>query len=137
MKAKVRIKPGVVVMQDHHFGRWPGTASGEPIDPDTVFDAELVGETWICRADGFGRRTWEGDPGGYGNGAFFVRGVNSVIRIDAGPEDTAIYDSIARNYTKDGAAAERARIVALLREMAQGPLQSLFETVIEKIEETR
>jgi hypothetical protein len=46
------------------------------------FDADWNGRWWDCRADGFGRRTWLGETGGYGNGSIFVHDINGVAFAD-------------------------------------------------------
>lgn len=69
---KGRIKVGALVGQDHGYGRWPATKAGEDVDPGMVFDIEPMGQYFGCRADGFGRKTWQGECGGYGNGCITV-----------------------------------------------------------------
>jgi hypothetical protein len=84
---RVRINVGAAVAQDMAFGRWPATRAGGDVDPDMVFDAEWnagVGY-WDCRADGYGRRTWKGEAGGYGNGSIFAFGRDSVTLLDDAP----------------------------------------------------
>lgn len=76
-----RINVGASVCQDHSYGCWPATASGKHIDPDTIFDVEWDGYMWECIADGFGRRSWLGERGGYGNGAFHVARFSGVTLI--------------------------------------------------------
>lgn len=75
---RVIINVGAPVSQDHGFGKWPSTKSGEEVDPDMVFDAEWTGRWWECRADGFGRQSWLGETGGYGNGSICVHDINGV-----------------------------------------------------------
>lgn len=79
---RVRIKVGALVSQDFGYGRWPATKSGEDVSPDMEFDAEWTGEWWDCMADGFGRRAWLGEGGGYGNGSIFVHDINGVEYAD-------------------------------------------------------
>lgn len=78
---RVRIKTGATVSQDCKIGMWPATASGDDIDPDMEFDAEWRGSWWDCRADGYGRRSWYGERGGYGNGSIFVHDRNGVTLL--------------------------------------------------------
>lgn len=75
---KVRIKPGTTVAQDHMVGKWPTTRSGDNIDTNMEFDAEWNGIYWDCRADGYGRKSWDGELGGYGNGSIFAFGKDGV-----------------------------------------------------------
>jgi hypothetical protein len=79
---RVRINIGALVGQDFGTGKWPATAAGEDVDPDMEFDAEWTGEWWDCRADGFGRRSWRGEAGAYGNGSIFVFDINGVTFAD-------------------------------------------------------
>lgn len=76
----VRIKVGATVVQDHGIGKWPYTKAGDEVDQDMEFDAELDGSRkfWNCRADGYGRRRWKGETGGYGNGSILVFGEDGV-----------------------------------------------------------
>ena len=83
MAEKVRINVGARCGQDHAFGRWPATRSGEDVDPNMVFDADWRYNHWECRSDGFGRRTWLGESGGYGNGAISVFGRDGVTVLTA------------------------------------------------------
>ncbi len=86
---RVRINVGARVSQDMAFGRWPATRVGGDIDPGMEFDAEWnagVGY-WDCRADGYGRRTWLGEGGGYGNGSIFAFGRDSVTLLDDAPNE--------------------------------------------------
>lgn len=84
---RVRINLGARVAQDRAFGRWPATRAGEDVDPDMVFDAEWNARFgyWDCRADGYGRRNWLGEEGGYGNGSIFAFGRDSVTLLDGAP----------------------------------------------------
>jgi hypothetical protein len=84
---RVRINVGAAVAQDMAFGRWPATRAGSDIDPSMVFDAEWHAgvEYWDCRADGYGRRSWLGEGGGYGNGSIFALGRDSVTLVDDEP----------------------------------------------------
>jgi len=82
---RARINAGVLVAQDFGCGRWPATKAGENVDPEMVFDVEWMGTFWECRADGFGRRTWLGEHGGYGNGAIFVFDRNGLTLLDQEP----------------------------------------------------
>lgn len=75
---KVRIKVGTTVAQDHGIGKWPATKAGDDVDPNMEFDAEWNGKFWDCRADGYGRRSWKGETGGYGNGSIFAFGEDGV-----------------------------------------------------------
>jgi len=76
---KGRIKPGSVVLCDFRSHIWPNMFGDTPADPDTVFILEGSEERgWGCRADGFGARTWKGEPGKYGNGCLYVCGVENV-----------------------------------------------------------
>ena len=79
---RVRIKSGSLVSQDHGIGRWPATRAGDPIDPGMEFDAEWNFNHWECRADGYGRRSWKGEEGGYGNGSIFVHDRDGVEFCD-------------------------------------------------------
>jgi hypothetical protein len=79
---RVRINTDALVSQDRSIGRWPATASGAKIDPDMEFDAEWTGRWWDCRADGYGRRSWKGEAGGYGNGSIFVYSRDGVTIVD-------------------------------------------------------
>lgn len=82
---RVRINVGAPISQDMAFGRWPSTASGEAVDLEMEFDAEWDGRHWNCRADGFGRRAWLCEPGGYGNGSITVLSAGGVTLLDDGP----------------------------------------------------
>ena len=82
---RVRINVGALVSQDHGVGIWPATRGGEEVDSDMAFDAEWNGHWWDCRADGFGRRTWLGEPGGYGNGSIFVHNREGVTVLEDTP----------------------------------------------------
>lgn len=86
VKENVRINIGASIMQDMAFGRWPATRDGKEVDPDMVFEAEWVANRgyWDCMADGFGRRKWLGEAGGYGNGSIFVLGEDSVTVVKNG-----------------------------------------------------
>lgn len=75
---RVRIKAGSTVAQDHHVSDWPRTKAGDVTDPGMEFDAEWNGTFWECRADGYGRRSWKGEVGRYGNGSIFAFGEDSV-----------------------------------------------------------
>ena len=79
---RVRIIPGSLVSQDFGIGRWPATKAGDPIDPDMEFDAEWNFNHWECRSDGYGRRTWLGESGGYGNGSISVHQQDGVEFVD-------------------------------------------------------
>lgn len=84
--ARVRIKVGALVGQDHAFGRWPWTRDGVDVDQDMVFDAEWDGRWWDCRADGYGRKSWLGDTRGYGNGSIGVMDLDGVEILTATPK---------------------------------------------------
>jgi hypothetical protein len=81
LRARGKIKAGAPIFQDFRFGKWPEAATApiswgdKPIDPDMVFDLELYGEKWDCRADGFGYHAPRGE---YGCGSIFVTGIGSV-----------------------------------------------------------
>ena len=82
---RVKINVGTLVSQEHGIGRWPATMAREDVDADMVFDAEWMGRYWDCRADGYGRRSWLGETGGYGNGSIFVHAANGVTMLDVPP----------------------------------------------------
>jgi hypothetical protein len=82
---RVRIKVGSMVVQDYACGQWPANRAGADIDPETVFDAEWNGKYWECRADGYGRQSWKGEVGGYGNGSIFVCRRDGVTAVDPEP----------------------------------------------------
>ena len=82
---KVRIKIGARVMQDRGFGRWPSCypPSGCDFDPTMIFDAEKRRDGgWECRANGFGRRIWLGEQGGYGSGSVTVIDYDGVEVVE-------------------------------------------------------
>lgn len=84
---KVRIKVGARVYQDRCFGQWPACLPPRghgAVDQKMEFDAEQrPAGGWVCRADGFGRRTWKGERGGYGNGAITVLDDDGVEALKA------------------------------------------------------
>lgn len=82
-KAKVRIKPGTTVMQDHTFFSWPacfppgreyrdGEYQCKAKNPDMEFSATWNGSFWGCKAPGYG------EIGNYGSGSILVRGYDNV-----------------------------------------------------------
>lgn len=85
---RVRINTGALVSQDRGIGRWPATASGAEVNPDMEFDAEWTGRWWECSADGYGRRSWDGEVGGYGNGSIFVHSLDGVTIVDESQKTT-------------------------------------------------
>lgn len=84
---RVRISVGALVSQDCAFGTWPATADGPDVDPSIIFDAEWMGRWWDCRTNGYGRRSWLGETGGYGNGSIFAYDIDSVTAADDEPND--------------------------------------------------
>lgn len=91
-KAKVRIKRGTAIMQDHRFSNWPACVppqheyEGEDYrreakDPDMIFDAQWMGDYWDCFAHGYGVIE-SADRNAYGNGSIFVTGFDSVEVIE-------------------------------------------------------
>lgn len=65
---RLRLRPGVLVGQDHGWFRWPG-----PYDQRTQFNAEHVTPTlWKLTAPGIGV------PGNYGNGALYIHDERST-----------------------------------------------------------
>jgi hypothetical protein len=59
------------------------------------FDAEFDGRFWECRADGHGRKSWLGEPGGYGSGCFTVFDRDGVKVLDDAPNDEAERETTA------------------------------------------
>jgi hypothetical protein len=86
---RVRINIGALVGQDHSYGRWPATKDGRAVDHNMEFEAEWRGKWWECRADDFGRRTWLGECGGYGNGSMSVHSLDGVTLLDEAPTTSA------------------------------------------------
>lgn len=77
-----RIRRGALVGQDFACGRWPWARSDE-VDVDMEFDIEPQRDgRWDCRANGFGRRTWAGETGGYGSGSITVFDADGVEFLD-------------------------------------------------------
>jgi hypothetical protein len=81
---KFRIAPGTRCWQDFRPLDWPRPGD----DPNTEFDVETLVNTvedppftHVCRADGYGRRDWLGEAGGYGSGAIYVRAGDSETFI--------------------------------------------------------
>ena len=79
---RVRINAGALVTQDHSSWKWCGMKDGAEIDQNIIFDAEWNGGYWDCRSDGYGRRSWRGEEGEYGNGSIFVRDHGGVTLLD-------------------------------------------------------
>lgn len=71
---KVRIKVGKTIIHDQSLRAWPVPG----VDPDMEFDAEWCSPFWDCRSDDYGRKEWEGETGGYGNGSIFAFGEDAV-----------------------------------------------------------
>lgn len=79
MRAKIKI--GTPIFHDHWCLRWPMVSGGEATDPDKIFDVEKEGQFYVCRADGFGRREWDGETGGYGSGSIIVQDREALIEV--------------------------------------------------------
>lgn len=73
----VRIKPGAFIGQDFSFTHWPNV-DPPPSDPSMQFQAHWTGKHWVCKADGYGHLTIDGDCGSYGNGKIHVFSYDSV-----------------------------------------------------------
>jgi len=84
-----RIKVGAMIGHDFRFYDWPACAppNSEYEDeeyqfvaknPNMVFDVLWDGFRWECRANGYGRRAWEDEVGGFGNGPIFVKDYDDV-----------------------------------------------------------
>ena len=82
---RIRINVGATVMQDRRCWAWYATKDGQEIDYDMIFDAEWDGDGWECRADGYGRRSWLGEQGRYGDGRIYVNGRDGVTLLDDAP----------------------------------------------------
>lgn len=63
------IRRYTLIAYDHSVCRWPVLGN---VDEDMVFDIENDGGFYECYADGFGRRSWIGEKGGYGCGSITV-----------------------------------------------------------------
>lgn len=85
---KARIKPGSKLFVDFSVQIWP---YGKGVDVDTIFDVEkshgFGGTGYELRADGYGRRSWLGEIGKYGNGAIFVGGTKDLIFLDESSQE--------------------------------------------------
>ena len=78
---KVRIKTGVLIGHDHEAFRWPyckPPAGDRLLKPDAVFDGVFnkSNDTWVCRREGYGAKSF------YGNGAIHVIGENNVTTVE-------------------------------------------------------
>lgn len=78
---KAKIKPGTPIFHDHWYLSWPWVSGGQQANPDTVFDVELGSSGFECRADGYGRRSWAGESGGYGSGAIHIFDRDGLIEV--------------------------------------------------------
>ena len=85
---KARIRTGSRFSIDFSTGVWPGWMTA---DVDKVFDVEefKAGERdeFELRADGYGRRSWLGEEGGYGNGCIYICRLENLIFIDEALQD--------------------------------------------------
>jgi hypothetical protein len=77
-----RIKAGALVSQDRAFGCWPFTHRDDNNKVDLVFDIVDKITYYECIADGYGRRSWLGEQGQYGNGSIYVRDKNGIDFIE-------------------------------------------------------
>lgn len=59
-------------------------------DVDKVFDVEELkgwgGDEFELRADGYGRRSWLGEEGEYGNGCIHIRHLENLVFLDETPQ---------------------------------------------------